>query len=237
MAAPLLPPRAILFDHDGVLAASEVLHMMAWERMLTEKGLPFSRQEFHGLIGKTSPEILQILLFRHRPDLQLSPLEILEWTDIKNFYYRKFLEEGPGIAPYPGVREGLERMKSLGILAAVVSNARRNELIAGLSATGLLPFFATVVARDDVPAPKPDPGHFLAACNRIGVDPTHCIGIDDSPTGLQSSLLAGIPTVSVTNSFPRSYLEQPVPGRPDLQPFEIFPSMEEFFATVLAPKR
>jgi HAD superfamily hydrolase (TIGR01509 family) len=237
MPAPLFPPRAILFDHDGVLAASEVLHMLAWEKMLLEKGIPFRREDFHDQIGKTSPEILVTLAAKHKPHLRLSPDQIYEWTDLKNVYYRHLLQEGPGMAPYPGVPEGLAKMKQMGIQAAVVSNARRNELVAGLQATGLFPHFAAIVARDDVPAPKPDPGHFLAACHLIGVEPSQCIGIDDSPTGLQSSLLAKIPTATVTNSFPRKHLEQPVPGRPDLKPFRIFSSMEEFFATVLAPNR
>jgi beta-phosphoglucomutase len=229
-------PKAVLFDHDGVLANSEAAHMRAWRRMLQEKGVPFSESDFAGQIGRTGPEILQALVEKHRPDLQLDRTTVVEWVDLKNVYYRKGLISGPQLEPFDGVREGLAWMKAVGMRCAVVSNARRSELVSGLKATGIEPYFSSIVSRDDTPASKPDPTHFLTACAELGLKPSECWGIDDSPTGLTSSLLAGLVTFSVTTSFAEEELQTPVPGRPDLRPKKIYASMREFFSELSGGK-
>src|SRR4051794_4836959 len=60
-------PKAILFDHDGVLVASEPLHEAAWKQLLAELGLPFEEADFRTLIGKTAPQIITSLLDRFAP--------------------------------------------------------------------------------------------------------------------------------------------------------------------------
>ena len=69
----------------------------------------------------------------------------------------------------------------------------------------------------------------LCAALSLGVTPSECMAIDDSPVGLQGALLAGCITASVTTNYKRSALENPVPGRPDLRPVFISETMEEFF--------
>ena len=68
-----------------------------------------------------------------------------------------------------------------------------------LQAIGLLEAFTCVVASDHVPHGKPEPDVYLAAAARLGVDPAGSLAIEDSPTGMQAALRAGMTCFVVPN--------------------------------------
>jgi beta-phosphoglucomutase len=221
-------PKAILFDHDGVLVSSEELHFAAWREFLSaELHIDTSTLNFHSVVGQTAPQILRFILDTYRPGWTEAeyPLDALSLR--KNDYYLKIARTG--LAVYPGVIEGLKWLKKEGILAAVVSNAKRREIDFSMTTLKLGSYFDVLLSRDDVPRPKPDPSAFQTGADHLGFHPNECIAIDDSPTGLQSALLAGIPSATVTTNYPAEILESPVPGRPDLRPIWIGKSMLDFF--------
>lgn len=220
-------PRAILFDHDGVLVASEPLHWSAWEVLLRQIGIPYVEAELRSLVGKPAPLILLELLNRHKPGWDPDRFDLNALALSKNDI---FLQLAPTqLQAYPGVRDGIVWLKTQGVKTAVVSNAKRRELEAGLAMTGLLPLVDLVLSRDDVRIPKPDPMPYLTAAAMLEIDPARCLVVEDSPTGLEAGLLAKIPTAAVMTNFARNTLELPVPGRPDLKPAWIGESMAELF--------
>jgi beta-phosphoglucomutase len=223
-------PRAILFDHDGVLVASEPLHWAAWEGLTKEIGIPFDAPLVQGAVGKTAPQILMILLQHYCPNRKITEEQIQAWVNRKNEIY---LEEAQGgLKPYPGVCEGLQWLQANGIQAGVVSNARRRELNAVLDHLGLSPLMKIIISREDAGASKPDPIPYLFGAESLGVEPSQCIAIEDSPTGMEAALMAKIPTAGVLTNFSRAALEAPVPGRPDLRPFWIGENMIHFFEMI-----
>jgi HAD superfamily hydrolase (TIGR01509 family) len=227
---PRLRPRAILFDHDGVLVASEPLHWAAWEGLTKEIGIPFEESKVRNAVGKTAPEILMMLLRFYRPDWTPSTEQLQTWVNRKNEIY---LEEAKaGLKPYPGVQEGLNWLRAHGIKTGVVSNARRRELNSVLDHLGLSPLMDVIISREDAGASKPDPTPYLFGAASLGVEPAECFAIEDSPTGMEAGLLAKIPTAGVLTNFSRSALESPVPGRPDLKPFWIGETIRDFFEMV-----
>lgn len=227
-------PKAILFDHDGVLVTSEQLHFLAWQQLLKNMGLPWKEIRFEGLVGRPAPVILETLLNQFRPGWTPAEFDVDALALQKNNYYLEYAQTQLGL--YPGVREGLEWAKREGIPCGVVSNAKRRELMASLTLLNIGDYFKVVLSRDDVIKPKPDPGPFEFAALSLGVTPGECVAIDDSPVGLEGALLAGCITASVTTNYSREALETPIPGRPDLRPVFISETMEEFFAWLQALK-
>jgi HAD superfamily hydrolase (TIGR01509 family) len=223
-----LCPQAILFDHDGVLVASEALHNEAWGVLLHELGMEYSPDEIQRLVGRTAPQILRSELNRQRSGWRAEDYDLDALALRKNDHYLDLLTTR--LRPYPGVREGLEWLRDNGIRAAVVSNAKRRELTSALEGLGLAPFFSAILSRDDLRAPKPDPDAYLTGALHAETDPARCLVVEDSPPGLQSALLGGVPAAAVMTNFPREALQQPVPGRPDLRPVWIGSSMVDFFA-------
>ena len=232
MSQMIYRPKAILFDHDGVLVTSEQLHFLAWQQLLKDMGLPWSEIRFDGMVGRPAPVILRALLDQFRPGWTPEQFDVDALALQKNDYYLEYARTQLGL--YPGVREGLVWAKAEGILCAIVSNAKRRELKASLSMLRLEEYFKVVLSRDDVVKPKPDPGPFEFAALSLGVSPKECVAIDDSPTGLEGALLAGCVTASVTTNYPRRALEIPIPGRSDLRPVFIAETMESFFQWLAA---
>lgn len=230
MITPLLKPklpRAILFDNDGVLVASEPIHVSAWKNLLAELGIPQDSQMIESMIGKTAPEILTQVLDRYRPDWDPGRYDIHELAARKNQFYLSIAQKQ--IQSYPGVAEGLRWLRSKKIKTAVVSNARKNELHKILAHLGLREWLDEVISRDDVGQFKPDPTPYLFAAGSLDVEPENCFALEDSPTGLEAALRAKIPSGAVLTTFPQTSLQAPVPGRPDLKPMWIGPSITEFF--------
>lgn len=227
MSQTIYRPKAILFDHDGVLVTSEELHFLAWQQLLKDMGLPWDEIRFDGMVGRPAPVILRTFLDQFKPGWTPEAFDVDALALKKNDYYLESAKTQLGV--YPGVREGLAWAKANGIPCAVVSNAKRRELKASLTMLKLEEYFKVVLSRDDVLKPKPDPGPFEFAALSLGVEPDECVAIDDSPTGLEGALLAGCATASVTTNYPRGALEIPIPGRNDLRPVWIGGTMDAFF--------
>lgn len=220
-------PRAILFDHDGVLVASEPLHWAAWEQLLQELKVPYDIREIQIQVGRTAPQILTEILDRHIPGWSPAKFDVDALALRKNDYYLRMTQAQ--LRLYPGVKEGLEWLKAMGIARVVVSNAKRRELEAALKQLGIFDLFDAIVSRDDIQPPKPDPSPYLYGAASVGVQPAQCIAVEDSPPGLEAALLAKIPTAAVMTNFPHEVVEAPVPGRPSLRPVWIGRTIEDFF--------
>ena len=178
-------------------------------------------------IGRTAPQILKLALDRGRPGWKTEDYDLLALTGRKNDFYLELARTE--LRAYPGVKEGLEWLKSEGVKTAVVSNGRKREVSAALQLLQLAPLMDQVITRDDVQPPKPDPTPYLFGAASLGVEPAHCIAIEDSPPGLEAALQAKIPVGAVTSNLKARDLQYPVPGRPDLSPSWIGPNMVTFF--------
>jgi HAD superfamily hydrolase (TIGR01509 family) len=221
-------PRAVLFDNDGVLVASEPLHWTAWERLLEEHGIPYNPGEMRKYVGKTGPEIMVQLLNRYVPGWDPARYDVVALAHRKNDIYLE-AARGGALSAYPGVAEGIDWLRSRGVRIGAVSNARRRELEGALRLTGLIERFDVLVSRDDVSAFKPDPTPYLFGAGALALAPGDCLAVEDSPTGLEAALLARMPSAAVTTNFPAQELSAPVPGRSDLRPVWIGESMSELF--------
>lgn len=220
-------PKAVLFDHDGVLVSSEEIHARAWSILIKEIGLPWDKIQMHKLVGRTSPQILENILNEFKPGWTPQEYDLEKLALRKNDHYLEIATSE--LAAYPGVRDGLMWLKSQGIKTAVVSNAKRRELMFSVERLKLVDLLDAVISRDDATHPKPHPAPYQLGALSIGVETNDCIAIDDTPTGLESAFFAGCICASVTTNYPVEHLKTPVPGRPDFKTAWVGNSMKEFF--------
>ncbi len=88
----------------------------------------------------------------------------------------------------------LEILDSLGIPRCVASNSPRSHVVDCLEHTAQLKFFndATIFTSQQVPRAKPAPDLFLFAAKEMGFDPKDCVVVEDSSTGANAAIAAGM---------------------------------------------
>ncbi|HKX76530.1 MAG TPA: HAD family phosphatase, partial [Acidimicrobiia bacterium] len=185
---------AIIFDCDGVLADSEGASAEAWTTTLAKSGYQLTTEEFRRFIGTTDRELADT--FASALDTTAEFLLKLAEAEM-----RRVLANG--LEPFPDAIRLLDRVD--GHPVAVASNSERWRLDCVLASAGLSGRFAVSVASDEVTAPKPDPAVYLRAAALLGVAPSECVVIEDSPTGIASARRARMRVVAVDRGhFPRS---------------------------------
>ena len=68
--------------------------------------------------------------------------------------------------------------------------------------------FDFIASRDDVEHGKPGPEIYRLVAYELGVDPTECLVVEDSPAGVQAALAAGMQVIAVSTPFTRQRLHE-----------------------------
>ena len=84
---------------------------------------------------------------------------------------------------------------------AVVTNAPSKNVYFMLEALGLTDAFATVVLAEEAIAGKPDPAPYQLALDYFGIKAEQAIAFEDSPSGIRSSVGAGIVTIGIASTY------------------------------------
>ncbi|MGD2138337.1 MAG: phosphoglycolate phosphatase [Gammaproteobacteria bacterium] len=102
---------------------------------------------------------------------------------------------------YPGVREGLDKLRAAGYPLGCVTNkaARFTEPL--LRDLGLADDFSLVICGDTLPTKKPDPGPLLHAAEFFGCRPEQALMIGDSVNDVAAARAAGFQIVCVSYGY------------------------------------
>jgi HAD superfamily hydrolase (TIGR01509 family) len=188
-------PAAVLWDMDGTLIDSEPYWLLSESRLASEYGGVWTEENGHELIGKSLYDSSALLKDR----LSIEDLSVEQVIDRLTDEVVSHLK---GSLPWrPGALELLMDLKQKGVKTALVTMSMRRM---ALAVTEQIPFkaFDVVVGGDDVRIGKPDPEPYLHAAKLLGVDPTQCIALEDSRTGLASAEAAGCVAVGIPNIVP-----------------------------------
>ena len=189
---------AVLWDMDGVLVDTAELHYQTWKQTLAGYGIPFSRQLFNESFGMNNEQTLTRILGRP-PE----PSFLQESSDHKEDKFRKSI---PGqIELYTGVRKLLQELQSAGVRQAIASSAPQENIDALVNELNMASFFQAIVSGHLLNS-KPDPATFLLAAERLGVNPQHCVVIEDALHGIEAARRAGMKCIAVATTNPVDFL-------------------------------
>jgi HAD superfamily hydrolase (TIGR01509 family) len=178
--------RAVIFDCDGVLVDSEPLVNRLESDLVTQLGIPCTPEDasrrFKGKTVSGVAESLEAELGR-----PLSKDWIYDWGMATALGFVRELRAIEGVEAV--VRALSERRVPIAV--ASQSPPARVELSLRLckldSYFGPHVYTASMVAR-----PKPAPDLYLITADRLGVAPSECVVIEDSPTGVRAAVSAGM---------------------------------------------
>jgi HAD superfamily hydrolase (TIGR01509 family) len=189
MQTPL--PAAVVFDNDGLLLDTESVWTRAEEDLFERRGLAFTPQHKHELVG-TSAEIAGGVLERRLGE----PGRALELIEELNELVVAELEHG--VEAMVGAGDLLHQLKQRGTPIGLVSNSPLVFVQRSLEIVGFVDHFDVVLSAHEVAAPKPAPDPYLEACRRLGVEPgPDVVALEDSPTGVAAARAAGLTVVGV----------------------------------------
>lgn len=165
-------------------------------------------------------------IMRERLDLDLPDAAIER--EIVDGVVERYRREGAPLID--GAVEAVRRI-ALERPVALASSAHREVIDAALAATGLTDVFHVIVSSDEVAHGKPAPDVYLAAAQRLGVEPATCLVVEDSYNGVAAARAAGMTTVLVPNaSVP------PAPGTAELADV-VLSRLDSLDPTTVAPRR
>jgi HAD superfamily hydrolase (TIGR01509 family) len=107
-----------------------------------------------------------------------------------------------GIPLKPGAAEALRFVAGRGLPLGLATSSHREPALEHLHRLEVLAHFDVLVTREDVAQAKPHPDLFLTAAERLGVAARDCLAVEDSQTGVQAALAAGMMTVMVPDVAP-----------------------------------
>lgn len=102
---------------------------------------------------------------------------------------------------YPGVREGIDYLKSAGYPLGCVTNKAARFTVPLLSDLGILDAFGVVISGDTLPKKKPDPMPLLHAAGHFGVAPIDSLMLGDSVSDVKAARAAGFGVVCVSYGY------------------------------------
>jgi beta-phosphoglucomutase len=203
--------RAIIFDCDGVIVDSEPHHFKAFQQILSEEGISFTKEEYFqkylALDDKTCFETAFAAHGKTYDNRILKDLIIRKMA-----VYRQLSQQG--LFLYPGVVEFIKKVKGSYRLA-IASGAFRGEIKFALDKAELRPAFPVIVSAQDVRNGKPHPEAFLLALQLTNemhpmpsppIRPEECLVIEDSIHGVEGAHAAGMKCLAVSNSYPKGKL-------------------------------
>ncbi|BCW04124.1 MULTISPECIES: beta-phosphoglucomutase family hydrolase [Micrococcaceae] len=192
---------ALLFDLDGVLTPTAVVHEQAWQELfdgyLAEAGHPQGYQEsdyFDHIDGKPRFDGVRDFLTSRGITLPEGPLDDATTNETvqglgnrKNAIFNEIVDTR-GVEPFPGSVKFINAALELGLKVAVVSSSRNAPAV--LKAAGLDHHFTVVVdgqvaAAVGLPG-KPDPATFTYAASLLDVPTQECIVVEDAVSGVQA---------------------------------------------------
>lgn len=186
--------KAVIFDLDGVLVTTDVLHFKAWKELAEELGIMnFTKADNARQRGVSRMASLEVVL--EKSDKVYSDEEKLEFAEKKNTNYVKSLDTLSEADVLPGVNKFLEFLTDKGIKTAVGSASKNAPLI--LEKTKLLDRFDAISSGLDTTKSKPDPEVFLLAAKKVGIEPCDCLVVEDSDAGIEAAKAGGMLALAV----------------------------------------
>jgi phosphoglycolate phosphatase len=184
-----LPIRAVVIDLDGTLLDTAPDIAEAASRMLRDlEQPPVELGQIRSYIGNGISVLVKRALtgsMHGEPDAATFERAL---PVFRRHYEEVLVRE---TRPYPGVEEGLKRMKAAGFRLACITNKAERFTLPLLAAMGMKDDFELILSGDSLPKKKPDPLPLLHACERFGVKPEEMLLIGDSLNDSVAARAAG----------------------------------------------
>ena len=192
--------KAVIFDVDGTLVDSNTLHARAWQEAFRRFGKNVSFDAVYQQIGKGGDQLMPEFL--SQDDLERLGEDLEKYRG--DLFKEKYMDQ---VEPFPRVRELFERLKDSGLLIALASSAKENEVERHMETLGITKLVDFATSKDVSDNSKPAPDIFNAALKGLEVAVADALIVGDSPWDVISARKAKIDIICLlSGGFPEEQL-------------------------------
>lgn len=181
--------RAVLFDIDGTLIDSNDAHAHAWLDALRGHGKSVPFELVRSKIGMAGDRLLFDVAGVEQGSVDGRSIEERRVAILKAHY----LED---VGPFPGARALVDRLRSRGLICAVVTSAKAADVADLLRIAAVADLMDPVITSDDADRGKPEPDLVAIAVERLGLTAGECVFIGDTPYDVAAAAGAGVATIA-----------------------------------------
>lgn len=186
--------QALLFDLDGTLIDSDPDHLVAFQEVFAPHGIALDHALYtHRIMGASNAMIGDHFL-AHLPAAERAAV-----FEAKEAAFRARM--GDAATPTRGAAELLRHAAARGLPRAVVTNAPRANAEKALAALGLAELLPMLVIAGELARSKPDPLPYLTALERLGASAGKTVAFEDSLSGVQAAVAAGLAVIGITTGL------------------------------------
>ncbi len=189
------PVLGVVFDMDGLLIDSEVVYREAMMHVAREHGHELPHAVHLRMVGLPGPAWQAVAVAHFGQDFPIDAYNDAVWAHARK-------QHEAGVPLKPGVHELLDYLDGIDLPKAVATSSGHGAVELQLRSSGILARFQAIVAAGDYVRGKPSPDPFLKAAERLGLDPAHCLALEDSHNGVRAAHAAGMMTVMIPDLLP-----------------------------------
>jgi HAD superfamily hydrolase (TIGR01509 family) len=176
--------QAFLYDCDGTLADNMGMHKKTYVRVAADDGVMIDAALIDELAG--FPVVNVVKEINKRYGSSFDPVAFAEQRE--HIFFNEYIEQ---TQPIEYVVNHLKAHAGK-VKIAIVSGGVRATVEKTLSVLGIIDIPTVLVCAGETPHGKPWPDPFLAAAEKLGVAPEHCLVFEDGDAGVQAAKAAGM---------------------------------------------
>ncbi|MBQ9730959.1 MAG: beta-phosphoglucomutase [Bacilli bacterium] len=204
--------KGVIFDLDGVLVFTDKYHYLAWKVIADKEGIYFDEIINNRLRGVSRMESLEIVLEKSNKSYSKKEKELMAFE--KNEIYKESLNQLSSKDVSDDVLVTLKELKKNNIKLAIGSSSKNTRLI--LKKIGIIDYFDEIVDGNCISNSKPHPEVFEKAANRLGLDSSECLVIEDAESGVDAAIAANIKVCGIGDASKYSKTTYPISSIKDL---------------------
>lgn len=181
--------QGVIFDLDGVLVDTVPAHFAAWKRLFEEEGYHFDEKVYHDKVDgrRRADGVAGVMKGADQDRIEAA-------AERKDGYFLELIEMGK-FRIFEDAADFVKSCQIAGLKLATASSSKNVRFI--LEKVGLADAFGAIIGGDDVEHGKPDPSIFLTAANRIGLDTSNCVVVEDAISGVRAAKAGGFFCIGV----------------------------------------
>ena len=183
--------KAVIFDMDGVIIDSEPLWRIIMIQSFTELGIPFSDEHCRITTGLRFKEVAHFWFIKHGiTHISIDEFDELVITRLCDL----ITKEGKSMK---GVIEALEFFKSKDLKIGIGTSSNTRLMNTVVQVLNIKHYFDELCSAEHMTYGKPHPMVYLTCAEKLGVNPLHCLVIEDSVNGIIAGKAAQMKVVAI----------------------------------------